>query len=215
MRFDILTIFPGILDSYLQESILRRAKDKRLITVTTHDIRRFATDKHHTTDDRPYGGGPGMVMKIEPLYRCLRSIRRLKKSRVVLLSAKGKPFTQQTAQRYAKLGQLVLVCGRYEGVDERIRQFIDEEVSIGPYVVTGGELPALSILDATARLLPGVLGHPESTREESFSENLQYREYPHYTRPEVFRGKRVPRVLLGGDHQKIKAWRHRKARHGA
>ncbi|MBI5037411.1 MAG: tRNA (guanosine(37)-N1)-methyltransferase TrmD [Candidatus Kerfeldbacteria bacterium] len=208
-RFDLLTIFPDIFDSYLGASILKRAQSKKLIEVHVHDIRKFATDKHHTTDDRPYGGGPGMVMKVEPIFRCLKSIRRKRKSRIILLSAKGKTFDQAAAKNYAKkYDQLILIAGHYEGVDERIMKYVDEEVSIGNYILTGGELPSLNIVDAVSRLLPGVLGDDTSSHDESFS-SPNYREYPHYTRPEVFRGARVPRELRSGNHRVIEEWRKR------
>ncbi len=209
MRFDLLTIFPDIYDSYVNESILKRAQKNKKISIHVHDIRKYATDKHHTTDDRPYGGGPGMVMKVEPIYRCLKSIRKRKKSRTILLSAKGKTFDQKMAQSYAKkYDQLILIAGHYEGVDERVLQYVDEEVSIGNYVLTGGELPSLIITDAVARLIPGVLGDNESASEESHS-TAGYLEYPQYTRPEIFQSKRVPKELLSGNHKEIKAWRQK------
>lgn len=206
-RFDLLTIFPDIYNSYLGESILKRARKNKLIDVQIHNIRDYATDKHHTTDDRPYGGGPGMVMKVEPIYRCLKSIRRKKKARTILLSAKGKTFDHKMAQSYAKkYNHLILIAGHYEGVDERIMHYVDEEISIGNYVLTGGELPSLVITDAVTRLIPGVLGDSTSTTEESHS-TTGYLEYPQYTRPETFKGKRVPNELLSGNHKEIKAWR--------
>lgn len=207
MRIDIISIFPGIFDSYLNESILKRAQKKKLLTVATHDPRDFTTDKHRTVDDRPYGGGPGMVMKVEPLYRCLKSIRRLKKSRVILLSPRGETFAQKTAQRLKRYDQLIFICGHYEGIDERITRYVNETISIGDYVLTGGELAALAITDAVTRLIPGVVGDFQSTKDESFTKHPTYREYPHYTRPEVFRGQRVPAVLRSGDHAQIAAWR--------
>lgn len=212
MQFNIITIFPHILDSYLQESILQRAAKKKIIRIKMHDPRAFTHDRHRTVDDRPYGGGAGMVMKVEPLYRCLHSIKRKKKSRVILLAANGKPFTQRAAKRLTGYSQLIMVCGRYEGIDHRLTKFVDEELSIGPYVLTGGELPAAVIIDAVTRLLPGVLGDERSAADESFSGNLQYLEHPHYTRPEVFRGLRVPNVLRSGDHTAIKNWRVRHSR---
>ncbi len=208
-RFDLLTIFPDIYDSYIHESILKRAQKNKKISVHVHDIRKYATDKHHTTDDRPYGGGPGMVMKVEPIYHCLKSIRKRKHSRIILLSAKGKTFDQKTAQSYMKkYDQLILIAGHYEGVDERIMEYVDDEVSIGNYVLTGGELPSLVVTDAVARLIPGVLGDSESATEESHS-SPGYLEYPQYTRPEIFKGKRVPKELLSGNHEEIKAWRQK------
>ena len=206
MRFDILTIFPEAFGSYLGASILKRAQVRRKVSVHLHDIRRAATDKHRTVDDRPYGGGVGMVMKVGPVWRMLTKLPKLKRRRVLLMSAKGKPFTQADARRLSRYTQLVLIAPRYEGIDERILASVDEEISVGPYVLTGGELPAMVVLDAVARLLPGVLGKDESSRDESHSEPGVL-EYPQYTRPEVFRRKRVPKVLLSGDHAAIAKWR--------
>ena len=212
MQYDILTIFPHIFDSYLNESILKRAQKKKLIKINIHNFRDFAKDKHHAVDDKPYGGGPGMLLKVEPIYKCLRTIKRKKNSLVALLTPKGKTFNQNTAKKFAKLDQLILISGRYEGFDERIRKYVDEQISIGDYVLTGGELPTLAIIDATARLLPGVLGDNDSAKDESFSRNLNFIEYPHYTRPENFKGMKVPQVLLSGNHQKIQAWRLKNAK---
>lgn len=216
MKFHLLSIFPSILDSYTDESILKRAQAKKIIAIKTHDLRDWTTDRHRTVDDTPYGGGAGMLMKIEPLYKALqdlkKSSRRVRpaKRKVILLSASGRKWTQALAQKYSKLDELVLVCGRYEGVDARIENFIDEEISIGDYVLTGGELPALVLIDSITRLLPGALGNKASIIEESHSE-AGISEYPQYTRPEIFAGGRkkyaVPEILLSGDHQKIAAWR--------
>lgn len=205
MRFDIVTIFPKLFPPYLGESILKRAQAKK-IRVVLHDLRDFATDKHRSVDDKPYGGGPGMVMKVEPVYRALRTIPKLKKRQIILLSAKGKRFTQAEARRLTRYQQLVFICPRYEGIDERVLRYVDEEISIGDFVLTGGELPALVVIDAVARLLPGVLGKDESSVDESHNEPGVL-EYPHYTRPEAFRKQRAPKVLLSGDHKKIHAWR--------
>ncbi len=212
MQFDIITIFPTIFDSYFNESILKRAQVNKKITIKIHNLRDYTTDKHKTTDDKPYGGGPGMVMKVEPIYKCLKKIRKKRKSKTILLSAKGKLFNQPLAKRYTKLDQLLLICGHYEGVDERVKRYIDEELSIGQYVLTGGEIPAMAVVDAVTRLLPGVLGDKNSTKEETFSKNLQYIEYPHYTRPENFQGQKVPKILLSGNHQSIKKWRDKNSR---
>lgn len=216
MKFQLLTIFPQIFDSYLNESILKRAQEKKLIHLQIHDLRDWTTDKHKTVDDTPYGGGAGMLMKIEPLYKALAKITKInkkvspKKRKVILLSAAGKTWNQVLAKKYAKLEELIFVCGRYEGVDARLKNFIDEEISVGDYVLTGGELPALTIIDSVTRLLPGVLGNKESIIEESHSED-GVTEYPQYTRPEIFKvGTKkypVPKVLLSGNHQKIKEWR--------
>jgi len=213
LRFDIITIFPKAFDSYLNESIIRRAQKQKNIEVRIHNLRDFTNDRHKTVDDRPFGGGVGMVLKIEPIYKALKKIcLKNKKSTVVLLSAKGKLFTQQKAQEFSKIEQIVLICGHYEGVDERVAKYLaDEEISIGQYVLTGGELPALTILDATARLLPGVI-KGESLIEESFSKTNQI-EYPQYTRPEKFKMNKknisVPKILLSGNHKNIEKWRQK------
>ncbi len=212
MIFEILTLFPEMFDSYLAASILGRAIARDRIRVRCHNIRDFATDKHRMTDDAPYGGGSGMVMKPEPLVRGLEAVQRSEDPRghVILLSPQGRLFDQKAAAELSRLPRLILVCGKYEGVDDRVRTLaVDEEISIGDYVLTGGEVAAMVILEATARLLPGVLGDEGSTKEESFSQGLL--EYPHYTRPREFMGCEVPEVLLSGNHQEIAAWRRRKA----
>jgi tRNA (guanine37-N1)-methyltransferase len=212
MIFEILTLFPEMFDSYMASSILGRAIATGKLQVRCHDIREFATDKHRMTDDAPYGGGSGMVMKPEPLVRGLEAIQRSggPRARVILMSPQGRLFNQKIAWEFCRLPRLVLVCGKYEGVDERVRTLaVDEEISIGDYILTGGELAAMVVLEATARLLPGVLGGEESTKEESFSHGLL--EYPQYTRPREFMGCSVPEVLLSGNHQEIAAWRRRKA----
>lgn len=212
MIFDILTLFPESFDSYFGASIVKRAIQSKKIRVRFHNFRGSAKDKHHTVDDAPYGGGAGMVLKVEPIYRALKKIRRQKNSRVILLTPKGKPFDQPMARAFAGEGQLILICGRYEGFDERARAFVDEEVSIGNYVLTGGELAAMIVVDAVARLVPGVLGDDASSDDESFRQGPDDLEYPHYTRPEVFtpRGGKpmpVPPVLLSGNHAAIQQWR--------
>lgn len=214
MQFDIITIFPHILDSYLNESILKRAQNKKLIKISTHNLRDVATDPHKTVDDKPFSGGPGMIFKIEPLVKTLNKIKRKKKSKVILLDPAGQQFDQSMAKKFSKLDQLVFICGRYEGVDARIDKFIDQKVSVGPYVLSGGELPALTILEATARLVPKVLGKQESLSEETHT-TKNYIEYPQYTRPEVFtykeKGKTkklaVPKILLSGNHAAINKWK--------
>jgi len=213
MEISFLTIFPKIFDCYLNESILKRAQKKKLIKFNIVNIRDFATDKHKTVDDKPYGGGPGMILKIEPIFLALKSLKlksRIKsqKSRIVLLSAKGKTFDQKMAYRLAKYNHLIFICGRYEGVDERVAKYLaDEEISIGNYILTGGELPAMVIADAITRLIPGVI-RPESLKEESFSKlKTKFKEYPQYTRPENFMGWKVPKILLSGNHKKINEWR--------
>lgn len=222
MLIKIITIFPEIFTSYFNESIIKRAQSKGAITIEIQDLREFTSDKHHTVDDTPYGGGAGMVMKIEPIYAALQKLTKqslfgkLKnlvnkpKRKIVLLSAKGKTWTQSTAANYSDLDELILICGRYEGVDDRILHFIDEEVSIGDYVLTGGELGAMVMVDSIARLLPGVLGNEASHQDESHSEE-GILEYPQYTKPPIFKanGKElaVPEVLLSGNHQAINDWR--------
>lgn len=212
MRYDIITLFPNLLDSFFAESLLAKAAAKKIVSLHTHHLRNFASDAHKTVDDKPYGGGPGMLLKIDVLVRALRSIKRKKRSRVILLSPAGAQFSQKRAQLFAKkYDQLILLCGRYEGFDARIKKYIDEELSIGPYVLNGGEVAAMAMVEATARLIPGVLGNAESLMEESHG-TPGFSEYPHYTRPEVFEGAKVTRVLLSGDHAKITAWRKKHAR---
>lgn len=210
MRFDILSIFPTAFESYCQASILKRAQTGGHINIQTHDIRAFTTDKHGKVDDTPYGGGAGMVMAVEPIDRALQALGAVPGttgSHIILLSAKGRPFDQTMAQRFATFDRLILVCGRYEGVDERVAEhLVDEELSVGPFVLTGGELPALLVIDAVTRLLPGVLGNETSAQDESFSRGMTL-EYPQYTKPEHYRGWPVPPVLLSGHHAEIERWR--------
>ncbi|MDH7568410.1 MAG: tRNA (guanosine(37)-N1)-methyltransferase TrmD [Armatimonadota bacterium] len=216
MRVSILTLFPEMVRGPLEESILKRARERGLLQVAVFNIRDFALDRHKSTDDYPYGGGPGMVMKPEPIYGALEAAcageappdQRVPGREIVLLTPAGVPFSQPMARELAGLDHLVLVCGHYEGVDQRICEVVPmREVSIGDYVLTGGELPALVIVDAVCRLVPGVLGGAESAAEESFSEGLL--EYPQYTRPFEFRGLRVPEVLLSGHHAEVARWRRR------
>jgi tRNA (guanine37-N1)-methyltransferase len=211
MIIDILTIFPDMVVAPLRESIIGKAIDRKLIEVRVSNIRDFASGPHNTTDDRPFGGGSGMVMKPEPLAAAIDSVRTADPSaRVILLSPQGRMFKQAIAFELSRLDHICLVCGRYEGVDERIRcHYVDDAISIGDYVITGGELPALVVLDAVARLVPGVLGSDESATEESFVGGLL--EYPHYTRPEVFAGHRVPEILLSGNHGTIRRWRRQQS----
>ena len=211
MTFHVVTIFPKIFDSYLSESILKRAQKNNLIDVKIHNLRDWTADKHKTVDDAPFGGGAGMVMKIEPLYKALKTIKQKNKiQKIILLSAKGKTWNQATAKKYSKLDNLILICGRYEGVDERITRFIDEEISIGDYVLTGGEIGAMAIVDSITRLLPGALGNAQSAKNESHSV-AGVLEHPQYTRPEIFAANhnkfRVPKILLSGNHKKIEEWR--------
>lgn len=207
MQCDIITIFPDVVEAYAQASILGRAQKSGALHIAAHDLRAFTDDKHHTVDDTPYGGGAGMVLKVAPIHRAVEALKKSDSARVVLLSAKGKRYTQRDAERLARYDQLVLICGRYEGVDERVAEYIaDEEISIGDYVLTGGELGALVIVDSVARLVPGVLGNEESAVHESHSTD-GYTEHPHYTKPAVYNDWAVPEVLLSGDHAKIAAWR--------
>lgn len=213
MRFDIISLFPGAIEAYVNTSILKRAQEDGLIEVHLHQLRDFATDKHQTVDDTPYGGGAGMVLKVEPLVNCLESVLTesditRRETKVVVTSAKGPVFNQVQAKKLSKqYRRVVLICGRYEGIDERfIEHFCDEELSIGEYILTGGELASLIVVDAVARLLPGVLGNKQSTVKESHAE-LGIGEYPQYTKPENFRGYSVPEVLLSGHHENINEWR--------
>lgn len=215
MRFDIITGFPGAFASYLDSSMMRRAIQKKSIQVKIHDLRDYTTDAHKTIDDRPYGGGPGMVLKIEPIFKCLKKIYSKKNSRtrVILFDAKGGQFDQKKALDLGKrFKRIIMVCGHYEGVDARVEKLVDEKISVGPYVLTGGELPALVIVDAVTRLLKGVLGNEASLDFESFLKGRDLKEYPQYTRPEIFEPKkgskwRVPKVLISGDHKNIAKWR--------
>ena len=238
MKFEIITIFPQIFNSYFNESILARARKNKLIKIDVHNLRDYTEDKHKTVDDTPYGGGAGMVFKIEPIYKALVKIvgknklkcfkKRIKKqelriknknnkTKIILLSAKGKRFDQAMARKFSKLDKLVLICGRYEGIDERVAKYLaDEEISVGDYILTGGEIPAMTIVDSVSRLIEGVVGNKESIEEESFSKK-DYLEYPHYTRPEFFSPDKktnwkVPEVLLSGNHQKIGEWREKSSK---
>ncbi len=212
MRIDIITIFPKMFEAVFNASIMRRAQDKGKVKIFLHDLRDYTTDKHRKVDDRPFGGGSGMVMQPEPIFNAVKKIRlKIKsKSQVILLSPQGKKLNQALAKALAKEKQLILICGHYEGIDERVRQeLVDQEISIGDYILTGGELPAMVLVDSLVRLIPGVLGDKNSLNFESFEGNLL--EYPHYTRPARFRNLAVPEVLLSGDHHKIDAWRQKEA----
>ena len=209
MNIDIVTIFPKMFDAVLNESIIKRAQAKGKVKFHIHDLRDYTLDKHRKVDDRPFGGGAGMVMRPEPIFNCVERIKsriKNKKAKTILLCPQGKKFTHRRAKKFSKLKNLIFICGHYEGVDERVRRRLaDEEVSIGDYVLTGGELPAMVLIDAIIRLIPGVLGDKNSLNFESFEGNLL--EHPHYTRPANFRKMDVPGVLLSGDHNKIEAWR--------
>ena len=213
MQFEVFTLLPEVFPPYLESSILQRARQRGLIEVRVHNIRDYTHDRHHTTDDTPYGGGGGMVMKPEPVFEAVESVLGFVSDPaqpppfpVILLTPQGRVFTQRVAEELSGHERIALLCGRYEGVDERIREhLVTDEISIGDYVLTGGELPALMMIDAIARLLPGVLGDPTGAQDDSHSMGLL--EYPHYTRPPDFRGWQVPEVLLSGDHGKIEKWR--------
>lgn len=209
MRIDFVTLFPGMFPSVMDASMMARAKDKGLLEWSCVNPRDFTEDKHHKVDDRPFGGGPGMLMMAEPLDKAIRSIKT-KDSRIVLLSPQGKTFNDKTALRLSREKHLILVCGHYEGIDERLMPLIDEEISVGDYVLTGGELPSMLVADAVARLVPGVLKKEDAAVSESFTDGLL--DFPQYTRPRVWKGREVPEVLFSGDHAKIARWRQDAAR---
>ena len=242
MKISILTLFPKMIDGFLNESILKRAQEKKLVEIEIINIRDFAVDNYGTVDDKPYGGGVGMVMRVDVLYKALTYVknshfvsqggtsRDKQKSKVILTSAKGKTYNQSLSIQFSTFDHLIIIAGHYEGVDERILDFVDEEISVGDYVLTGGELPACIIADSVARLVKGVLKHSEATEKESFSQVLcelttndtsislsvnqrltTMLEYPQYTRPEEFMGKKVPEILLSGDHKKVNEWRQNKS----
>jgi tRNA (guanine37-N1)-methyltransferase len=240
MQFDIITLFPDLIHAYSEESILGRAQAKEFIRVRAHNFRENTLDKQHHVDDRPYGGGAGMILQAQPIFDCLKKIKALKakkvgktwkvekmnpkKQKIILMDPAGKKFDQRMAEKFSKLDRLVIICGRYEGFDARIHKLVDERISVGEYVLAGGELPALTITEATARLIPGVLGNQESLKEETFGREISKvklestdsskkssKEYPQYTRPEEFLGWKVPKVLLSGDHKKIEEWRKRQS----
>ena len=211
MKCDVLTLFPDIFTSYLNESIMKRAGEKGLLEVKLHNIRDFTSDAHRTVDDYPFGGGAGMVFKPEPLFKAMDFLREDGEHRkVILMTPQGRPFSQSIAETYAKeTKRFVFICGRYEGIDERVKTLVDEELSVGDYVLTGGELAALAVIDAVTRLVPGALGDERSVEDESFSWGLL--DYPHYTRPREYRGLTVPDVLLSGNHREIERWRRKQA----
>ena len=212
LAIDVITIFPRMIEGPVSDGIVGRAREAGLVAIDARDLREHADDKHRTTDDAPFGGGPGMVMKAEPFLRAVDAIPSVPGERraVALLSPRGTPFTQETAARYAALDRLVLLCGRYEGIDERVREELRaEEVSVGDFVLTGGEVAALAVIEATVRLLPGALGDEGSAAADSFSDGIL--DHPHYTRPAVVRGRAVPEALLSGDHGRIRRWRRKEA----
>jgi len=239
MKITIITLFSKTVEAFFGESILKRAQEKGLVEIVIVDLRQFAIDKRGTVDDHPYGGGPGMVLRVEPVYEAIEKVKsaklKVKSLKTILTSPRGKVFNQELAKKYAKLDHLVIVCGHYEGVDERVSRFVDEEMSIGDFVLTGGEIAAAAIVDSVVRLIPGVLNKEESPKEESFSlvdidelitavredeilqklkkagrRKIKLLEYPQYTRPKEFKNLKVPEVLLSGDHQKIRQWRLKK-----
>ncbi len=209
MRFDICTLFPGAFTSYLSESIIKRGQETGAIEIFTHNIRDYSTDKHKSVDDTPYGGGHGMLMTAQPIYDCVKHVQKSNKGPVIFLTAQGQMFSNTLATKLAKLEGMIFVCGRYEGMDQRVIELLaDQQISIGKYILTGGELPAMVILDAVSRFVPGVLGEDDSAEEESFSKKLKgKKEYPHYTRPINFKGLEVPEVLRSGHHKEIEKWR--------
>jgi tRNA (guanine37-N1)-methyltransferase len=210
IRFDVLTLFPDMFQSPLGSSVFKKAIDRGIIRVLIHNIRDFTTDKHRVVDDSPYGGGSGMVMKAGPVVEGIEQLKATDGSpRVILMTPQGVPFDHNEARRLSTYDHLLFVCGRYEGIDERVRDYVDEELSIGDYILMGGELAVMVVIDAVSRFVPGVLGSEESVLEESFVDALL--EYPQYTRPRVFRGKKVPEVLISGNHRQIARWRRREA----
>ena len=212
MKFDIVTIFPRMIDAGLEEGVVGRARERGLLDIAVHNLRDFTNDRHHVVDDVPFGGGPGMVMKPEPLFAAMDAVvaRRGQPGAVLLLTPAGRRFSQTEAKRFAALGHVAVLCGRYEGIDERVRErWATDEISIGDYVLSGGELPALVIIDAVARLVPGVVGDGQSVEGDSFERGLL--DYPHYTRPAEFAGMRVPEVLTSGHHGEIRRWRRQQA----
>ncbi len=208
MRFDILTLFPGLFDSYLQQSLLKKAIDARLVDIQTWNIRDWAVGKHHSVDDRPYGGGPGMLIRCEPVFDCVEAVQAKapEPGQLVMLTPQGRPLTQSLVQELSKLPRVLLLCGRYEGFDDRIVQGLKPlEVSVGDFICNGGEVPAMLIIDTVIRLIPGVLGDETSSRYDSFAES-QLLEHPQYTKPREYRGMAVPEVLLNGNHPEIAKW---------
>ena len=211
MKIDVLTLFPGMFKGALSESIIKLAQKKGKVKIKVHNLRKWTSDRHRTADDKPFGGGPGMVMKIEPVYKALQSLikNKSKGMNIILLTPQGRRLDQKVVRELSKCKHLVLICGHYEGVDERVRKLVTDEISVGDYILTGGEIPAMAVMDSVIRLIPGVLGEDESTREESFENNLL--EYPQYTRPREFKGMAVPDALLSGDHKMIDEWRRKEA----
>lgn len=205
MIIDVLTLFPDMIEAIIKQSIIGRAILDEKVKIRVTDFRTFSLNKHSKVDDYPYGGGAGMVLQVEPVVRALRSIKGFEKALKLLMTPQGKPYHQEGAERLSKEEHIIILCGHYEGFDERIREYFDEEISIGDYILTGGEIAALAVIDSTIRLIPNVLNNDESNQEDSFNDGLL--EYPHYTRPKSFEGKEVPEVLMSGNHQAIETWR--------
>jgi len=222
IRFDIITIFPSIFDSYFKESIIKRALDKKLIKIQVHNLRDFTHDKHKTVDDRPFGGGIGMVMKIDPIFEAVRKIKKKKKAKIILFTPRGRKFNQKIGYQLSKTDQIILICGRYEGVDERVaKKMADLNLSLGDFVLMGGEIPALAVVETVSRLIPGVLGNPQLLEERIPKKRGRggrgFMEYPQYTRPGVFEASKkakwkVPKILLSGDHKEINKWREKRGK---
>lgn len=211
MKFDIITIFPDMMKPYFEEGLMGRAQKKKLIKVGIHDLRKYTTDKHKKVDDSPFGGGLGMVMKVDPIFKAVKALKK-KNSKVILFTPRGKKFNQKVAYQFSKTDHLIFICGRYEGVDERVKKLADIELSIGDYVLMGGEMPAVAVIETVSRLIPGVIGKESFLKERSLKKG--FIEYPQYTRPEIFepeKGKkwRVPKVLISGNHKKIEEWREK------
>ena len=205
MRIDVLTLFPGMIEPVIKESIIGRALENNRVSIHVHNFRDYSVDKHQSVDDTPSGGGAGMVLRVEPVVRALRAIDNQENALKVLMTPQGIPYSQERARTLSKNDHLIIMCGHYEGYDERIRDYFDVEISVGDYVLTGGEIAALAVIDSLVRLIPGVLSSSESHEEDSFESHLL--EYPHYTRPRVFEGKSVPDILLSGHHENIRVWR--------
>lgn len=217
LTFDIITIFPRIFGSYLEETFIKKAREKKLIKVNIHDLRKWAGDRHKSVDDRPFGGGLGMVLRVDPIYRAVKQIKKGKKAKVILFTPRGKKFSQKTAYDFSKLNRIIMICGRYEGVDERVaKKIADAEISIGDYDLMGGELPAMVLMESVIRLVPGAIGKKDLLKQR-ITKSRGFMEYPQYTRPEVFEPKKgkkwkVPKVLISGNHKEIEKWREKRGK---
>lgn len=212
MKIDVVTLFPTMFESVFAESIIKRAQESGAVKIKIHNLRDWAIDKHRIVDDRPYGGGPGMVLKVDVMHRAIKDLKKQNlDAKIILLTPQGEKYSQQKAEQFSQEKCLILIAGHYEGFDERIRDYVDQEISIGDYVLTGGEIPAMVIIDSVVRLLPGVLGDENSASTDSFSAGSNQLGYPQYTRPDKYEGKKVPEILKSGDHAKIEAWRKKQA----